>query len=908
MSRPRPTGVLVWLATLYERLSRALPAQFRTRFGRELLDDYRDMLIDAQSRGGLPLVLLRGALGLIDLAVRIPRERRAARRRSSQPTLSARVTDSMGTFLQDLRVAVRSLAKHPAFSFTAVITLALGMASALAIFTLVNAILLRPLPYPQSERIVEVRHHAPGLDLPNLNNSDGTVRFYHENATSLFEAFAALDVRARNALLGETPERTPILYATPEIFDVLRVRPTLGRAFNEADAAQGAAPVALLTYGTWTRNFGRDPSVIGRTVEVEDVATEIVGVMPEGFDYETEDLALVAPLGIDPQGSFGTFGLDGIARLRDGVTLADARTQLEELQARFPTYFVEEEMDASFLASAGWAVSARTLRDARIAGAQTALWVVSGSVLFLLLVACANVANLFMVRAEGARKPTAVRAALGASRWRIAWGVLAETLTLTAVGTAVGAALAWGALAWVRSANVADLPRMNEVHMDGTTVLVAVGLSLVVGVLLALLPVVRLRTTVVADDLRRDGRTSTGGRDATWSRDLLVAVQLAAALVLVVGSGLLFRSFARLQAVDPGFDPENVIIAGLSRSTNEDPAAALASHRLLMERLAGLPGIDQVALTSGMPFIEGNANGGSFDIESRPRADDALPPVAMNKSVSPGYFETLRMPVLQGRTMQRGDGEDGRPVVWVNKAFADRFLDGAAVGERIRDNDDGEWAEIVGVVGDVREFGLNAEVRPMMYVPAALFDWGPHLGVARVVLLIKGQSSARDVGDALRRTMAELDPRVPVLRVRPLVDGMAESMAQRRYTMIIVLLAGVVALLLGAIGLFGVISYVVSQRRREIGLRIALGAEAHDVERLFVNKGAKVTALGVVGGLVGAVLLSRVLRSALFEISATDPVTFVVAPILLSLVALLASWLPARRAARLDPMETLRAE
>ncbi|MCA9739365.1 MAG: ABC transporter permease, partial [Gemmatimonadetes bacterium] len=361
-------------------------------------------------------------------------------------------------------------------------------------------------------------------------------------------------------------------------------------------------------------------------------------------------------------------------------------------------------------------------------------WVVLGSVAFLLLVACANVANLFMVRAESARKPTAVRAALGASGWRIAWSVLAETLSLTAVGTALGALLAWGALAWVTSRGVADLPRLDEVAMGGTTLAVAVGLALMVGTVLALLPILRLRATAVADGLRRDGRTTTGGRESTWSRDVLVSLQLAAALVLVVGSGLLFRSFTRLQAVDPGFDPDNVTIAGVSRSASEDPERALAAHRVLMERLEGLPGIDQVAMTSGLPFIEGNANGGSFDIESRPTPDDALPPVAMNKSISTGYFELMDMPVLAGRTMQRGDGDDGRPVLWVNQTFADRFLDGQAVGERVRDDDEGEWGEIVGVVGDVHEFGLNAEVRPMMYVPAGLHDWGPNLGVARVVL------------------------------------------------------------------------------------------------------------------------------------------------------------------------------
>ena len=814
----------------------------------------------------------------------------------------------MRTLLQELRVAVRSLARRPAFSITAVLTLALGLGATLAIFTLVHGIVLRPLPYPASERIVEVRHHAPGMDLPNLNNSPGTLRFYRAHGDRLFSALAAYRIEARNAVLGDRPDRIPVLYGTAGLWEVLEIRPALGRAFTADEAHPDVAPVALLTHGTWTRHFGQDPTVVGRTIDIEGRPTEIIGVMSRGFDFHRDGLALVAPLHVDPDGQFGAFGTDAIGRLRGDLTLADATVVLDDLQTLLPGFMGDEDLTPEFLESVGWSASIRTLRDSLVSGSRTGLWVVLGSVVFLLLVACANVANLFMVRAETQRRPTAVRSALGASRWRIGWGVLAETIPLTLAGTAVGAGLAWAAIRWITGREVADLPRLNEVTMDTTTVVVAASLAVLVSLILAALPFLRLDTTDVADRLRGDGRTTTGGRDAQWTRDLLVSLQLAAALVLVVGSGLLFRSFVRLQAVDPGFDPQGVTIAGISRNAAEDPGEALTSLRVLMERLEALPGIEQVAFTSGIPFLEGSVNGGSFYIESRPREDDELPPVSMNKSMTDRYLSAMGMRVVEGRPMRPGDGEDGRPVLWVNETFARRFMDGQALGERVREDESAEWGEIVGVVSDAREFGLNSEVRPMMYLPAALHDWGPSLGLARVVLVIKGIMPSPDIARAVHRIMGELDPGVPVLSVRPLEEGISESLAQRRYTTIVVGLAGVAALLLGVVGLFGVISYVVSQRQREIGVRMALGAEKRDVERLFLRKGAKVCAFGIVLGLIGAALLSRVLGSALFEISTTDPLTFVTAPLVLAGVALLGTWLPARKAARLDPMTTLRAE
>ncbi len=819
----------------------------------------------------------------------------------------------MTNLIREVRLAVRALALRPGFTIVAVATLALGIGANVALFAVVNAILIRPLPFPESDRVVVIRHHAPGIDLPNLNNSSGTIRLYRENAQP-FSALAAYTNAQRNLTGGEEPARIRLLQVTADFFDVLSVQPRLGRPFTSADTQREAAPVAILTHAGWSGRFGSDPGVTGRTVELDGVPTQIVGVLPPSFSSWAPETAALVPLYVDPAGDFGTFGLELVARLNTGAELESARGHVRDLQARLPEMF--GDLTPEFLDEIGWSTSVERLRDIMTRNVRSPLWIVLGTVGFVLLIACANVANLFLVRAEARRKETAIRAALGASRRRLTAGFLSESITLGIAGGALGVLLAALGIDLLVSKGAVDLPRLSEVHLDATVLAFSGILSLLVGLAFGFLPLTRAFPGSVAGGLAGAGRRTTAGPETHRTRDALVAGQLAIAVVLLVGSGLVLRSFTRLRAVEPGFDAEGILLVGLSYGSGSDLAEASRFYRQVKDRVATLPGVEKVGVTSGFPFSEGSVNGGSFYIESRPRGEDEIPPVTMYKPVCHDYFEALRMPLLEGRTMQASDGEERRALVWVNQTFANAFLDGEAIGERIRfeepeegqeEQEEEDWARITGVVGDVREFGLDEEVRPMVYLPLIVGNWGyPELD--RMYLTIRSDRDLAGLAPSVRRVVREVDPRVPVLASRTLEEALARSMADMAYTMVLIVVAASVALLLGAVGLFGVVSYVVGQRTREIGIRVALGARGEDVVGLFLRQALRVTAVGAVLGLGGAFALSRVMRAILFEVSATDPFTFVAAPVLLVGVALFATWLPARRATLVDPLRALDSE
>ena len=892
----------------FRALLRLLPEAFRHEWLSRADAELEELLERLAAERGWWAVTWAGWCACWDVARAIPREWQAAlRRRHGRGARGGGpgMGEGIMNWLRELRLAARGLLKRPGYAATASLTLSLGIGATVAIFTVVNGVLLRPLPYPDSDGLVVLEHHAPGLNLPTLNNSPGTLRFYWQEGDFL-ESLAGYGSGERNLIGGERPERVEILAATPSIFQVLRVQPALGRPFNEADAEEGAPPVAILTHQAWTTRFGGDPGVLGRTLEIDGTVTELVGVLPQGFAFPDQGPMAMVPLHVDPEGTFGQFGTQSVARLAPGVTLEQADRRIGELQARFPDFF--PNLEQTFLDQAGWSASVKSLQTHVVGDAvASTLWIVLGTVAFVFLIACANVANLFLVRAESRQKELAIRAAMGAGYGSIASGFLAEAMLLGAVGGLAGMMLAWGGVDLLLASGPQDLPRMHEVAVDGATLAFAGLLSVLAALLFGAFPLVRYAGGALASLLRDGGRANTVGRERHRTRNALVAGQLALALILVVGSGLMFRSFQAMRSLDPGFDPDDILTVGVSLGDGVPNAEAAAFYQQVADRVAALPGVTSVALTPSLP-AEGNyTNGGSFRIESKPREEGTLPPVAMYKAIGADYLKTVRQPLLQGRDLTREDWESGTPVALVNQTFADRYLDGDAIGQGIKWDEEHAFATVVGVVADARERGLREDIEPFAYLPMVVGDWG-YPEMDRAMVMVRTEPGRTIPVSAVRDIVAQLNPSVPLTSSRTMDEVIAEEMAGLSFTMILLGIASVVALFLGAIGLFGVISYVVAQRTREIGVRVALGARGEDIRGMVFTQSARVALVGVTLGLAGAAALTRLMGTLLYGVSALDPLSFVAAPALLVAVAVLATWLPARRAARVSPMVALQAE
>jgi predicted permease len=893
---------------VFRAVASLLPAGVRDGWLAEAERDLEETLRDRAARRGALAAWWAGAAATADLALRIPVEWWAARqgRRGPRGPLggSGRGEWIMG-WMNDLRVAARALARRPSFTAAAVLTLSLGIGATVAIFSVVNAVLLRPLPYPDADRIVAVMHHAPGWNFPDLANSPGTINFYRDEVSEVFPAFAGYRNGTRNLVTADQAARVPVVTVQPDMFTVLGIRPALGRPFGDPDGVPGAPSVAILMDGAWRTRFGADPGIVGRTVALDGEPTEVVGVMPPGFTFGDPDALALLPFPVDPNGPFGSFGIRAVGRLAPGLDLETAQRRVTELQSRLPDYF--PDMGQDVLDQAGWSVTIERLQD-DIVGEEvaSALWVVLATVGFLLLIACANVANLFLVRAESRQKELAVRAAMGAGGGRIASGFLSEAALLGALGGIMGVLLAWGGVALLVLQGPSSLPRLAEVRLDGASIAFATAVSVVTSLAFGAIPMLRSRGEILAGILRDGGRASTAGRERHRTRGALVTAQLALALVLLVGSGLMLRTFARLSAVDPGFEPEDVVAVGMSVGEGRSTRDAAIFYQRVADEIRGLPGVAEVGLTQHVPVGGGSFNGSSFQIEGDPRPEDEAPVIGMYEVIDGGFLDAMGIPLVDGRNLTRADWEDDATVLVVNEAFA-KLLGGDPVGKGIAfGGRDSTFFRIVGVVGDVHEEDLRKPVRPWSYMPMAQSALPiPLDGMTAMVRLSPGMAPpAQAIRDLVRR----LDATVPVTTIRTMREVTSRSVAQTSFTMVLLGIAAGVALVLGAIGLFGVISYVVGQRTREIGVRVALGAASADIRGLVFRQSAVVAVAGVALGLVGARALTGMMGSILFGVSASDPVTFVGAPLLLLAVAVLATWLPARRASRIDPIEALVAE
>jgi predicted permease len=622
--------------------------------------------------------------------------------------------------------------------------------------------------------------------------------------------------------------------------------------------------------------------------------------MPAGFDFPDPGTRLLLPLYVDPESGFGSLGLNSIARLQPEATLDSAQREIGQLQQRIPEWF--PGIDAELLASFGWGVTVEPLRDRVVAGISRTLWILLATVAFVLLIAGTNVANLFLIRAESRQRELAVRAALGAGRGRIAATFLAESLLLAGAGGAAGLVIAAWAIRLLVANGPAQLPRLHEIRMDPVVFAFAAALSLLAALVLALVPTATLSARPFTSLVRDSGRGNTTSRARQRLRRVLTVTQLATAMVLLVGSGLMVRSALRMSAIDPGFRPDGLLTAGVSPGAQPDRARGAAFYYALLDELRRLPGVESAGAASALPLAPGSLDGASFTVKSRPPSTDKLPPFTMYSAITAGYFETMGVPLVEGRLPERADTDQGRPVAWVNRAFTGQFLPGRAIGEVVEINE--QSLEIVGVVGDLKTFALRDEAKAMIYVPVG----SPLVGLQTMQTVMRtGGGPPPDVA-ALRSAVDAVNPSVPLTTVKTMDDILRDSMAQMAFTVTLLAVAAAAALALGMVGLYGVISYAVSQRTAEIGIRLALGARPAEVSALVLRQGLVVVASGLAIGIAAAAAATQFMASLLYEVSARDPGTFAASAAVLLTVSAVATYLPARRAAAIDPAQSLRRQ
>jgi putative ABC transport system permease protein len=819
-------------------------------------------------------------------------------------------TMTMTGLSNDLKHAVRSLSRYPAFTAIAVLTLALGIGANTAVFTLVDGVLLSPLPFDHPEELVEMRHQGrDGQD--ELPMSDGMYQVYKDQASAL-EAIALWTPSTVTLVAEGVPERIPVQVVSPAFFSVLRTDAALGRGFVEEEGLPDGEAVVVLSDGFWQSALGSDPQAIGTMLDINGTMRRVVGVMPPGFGFPDTQMRMWLPYVVDPnRAPLAAFGANAIARLAPGSSVEALGTEAQGLIGRLPELFPESPA-VSFLQEVGLESTVYPLRDALVGDIRSTLWVLLGTVGFVLLIACANVANLLLVRAEGRQRELALRVAVGAGRGHVLRAFMSESLVLATVGGALGVAIASLAVRTSLRLVPTNLPRVEEIGVDGRVLLFTAAIALGCAAFFGVFPLLRSGMADLAGQLREgSGHGSTGGRQHHRLRNALVVVQMALALVLLIGSGLMLRSFQALRAVDPGYDVEGILTARVTVPTAElesvDEAAGFYDQ--LRDRLSSQPGVIEVGFGSSVPL----GNGAGFfaiEVEDHPRGPDELPVFGTNIFVGPGYLEAMGIDLISGRTFMRGDGALGVPAVVVSRSFAQEMWPGqSALGRHMRLGPrDEPWSEIIGVVEDVHFGSLEDEPEQMVYWPLVFGAPGSPRIVRGVDVAIRAGADPLGFVSALRREVQALNPRIPIASPRAMEDLFDDATSRVAFTMTMLGAASGIALLLGLVGIYGVISYVVQQRTREIGVRMALGAAAATVRGMVVRQGLALASAGVVLGLIAAGALSSVMGRLLFGVAPIDPVTYGAVSVALVLVATLACWIPALRAAGVDPSTALRAE
>ena len=806
------------------------------------------------------------------------------------------------TLWQDVRFGVRTLVKSPAFTVVAVIALALGIGANSAIFSVVNAVLLRPLPYKDSDRLFMVWEKGDAEAFP-LNSVSAANFMDWREQNHVFEGVAAVGRASFNLTGVGEPEMVEGRRVSANLFRLLGVEPQLGRAFLPEEDAPGAGRVVILSHGLWRRHFGSQPGIAGKALTLNCQSYTVVGVMPQDFQFPSRQDEMWVPMAFSSEeaANRGNNTYEVVGRMKPGVSLVQAQAEMNTLAARLRQQYPDVvKSDATVIVS---------LHEQVVGDIKQALLVLLGAVGFVLLVACANVANLLLARAAGRQKEIALRVALGAGRLRLVRQFLTESMLLALLGGAAGLLLSLWGLSLLKAFMPENISQVGEIALDARVLGFTLLVSLLTGLVFGLAPFAQASRLNLNEILKDGGRGTASGRGGNRLRGGLVVAEVAVSLILLVGAGLLINSFLRLRNSDPGYRSDNLLTMTvvLPEQKYPEPAQRAAFFAELIERVKALPGVRSAAVTDWLPLT---MTGGSFgvSVDGRPDPGPDQRPDVVTRVVSPEYFGTMGIRLLRGRQFnERQDRADAAPVVVISETTARRLWPGEdALGKRIKpgglDSPD-PWMEVVGVVNDVRQFDLATEPRLQMYLPYVQFEWF----VPRQ-LVIKTDVEPSSLAAAVRGAVWGVDKEQPVSDIRTMEEVLSESIARQRFSTMLLGIFAAVALALAAVGIYGVMSYAVANRTREIGIRMALGAQAGSVLRLIVAQGLKLVSAGVLLGLVGSLLLTRLMSSLLFGVSPTDPLTLVTISLLLVVVALLASYIPARRAAKVDPLIAIRYE
>ena len=861
-----------------------------------LEDRYQEMLSRGVARDEAELAT-RTELNDGQLLVR--ELNRTERKFGAEPfALGARRTDMLGSLWQDIRYGLRLIRKNPGFSAIVVLTLAVGIGANTAIFSVVNAVMLRSLPFGDPDRLVRINESNPERGWPIFGVSHPNFLDWRER-NQTFTAMAATSGISPN--IGTAPQVEVVRGSavTVDFLTVLGETPLIGRNFlPEEDKPGGNTRVVILTYGSWQRRFGGDPGVLGKTLTINDNAFTIVGVLRESFGWGTgANFELLVPLAPDPQRSRGDHRLLVIGKLKEGVSreqaLADMNTIAAQLAEQYPD------------SNKGWLVGGQSFYDWLIPEQiRRSLLLFLGAVGIVLLIACSNVANLMLARANARQKEISIRIALGAGRRRIGSQLLVESLSLAMISGVVGLGVAWLAMKALRAMDPGDVPRLDELSMDVRVLGFSVLISLLTGILFGLAPAIHAARTNLNEMLKEGGRSVTGGRLRQRIRSMLVTVEVGLSVALLVSAGLLLRSFWRLQDVSPGFKPDHLLTMRVNLPRNRYPEnpRAWGFYKRFLEEVGALPGVESVAVSSGLP-MSGGGTAGEVRVEGRPAADGTQASADW-RVVSPGYFHAMGIP-LRGREFEERDNNDAPQVTIISEEMARRYWpDEDPIGKSVTLMSFGRTPfTVIGVAGNVRTVALESDSNPMTYTSTPFAaSWNP------MNLVIRTSGDPASQVAAVRSQLASIDPNIPVYEVRTMDEIVAGTLGSRRFTMFLLAVFAGVALLLACVGLFAVMAYLVSQRTHEIGVRLALGARPGDVFRLVIGRGMTLAAAGSALGLGGAWAIGRFIESMLYQVKPTDPITLASAPVVLLVVALLACYVPARRAMKVDPMVALRYE
>jgi putative ABC transport system permease protein len=808
----------------------------------------------------------------------------------------------------------------PLFTSVAVLTLAIGIGANTAIFSVIEGVLLKPLPYPRSDELVVLDHAAPGVNIEHAGAAPFQYFTYREDGR-VFQDVGLWNTGTGSVTGLAEPEEVPTLFVTQGVLPILGVSPMLGRVFSSTDDKPGGPETVVLMSGYWRSKFGASPSAIGRMLMLDGRPREIIGVLPDTFRFLDRKVSLLVPYRLDRSKVFlGQFSYSAVARLKPGVTIAQASADVARLipisLTRFPPF---PGGSVKMFQEVGLSPVIRSLKDDLVGDVRKVLWVLMGTIGIVLLIACANVANLLLVRAESRQQELAIRAALGAGSARIARELLLESVALGIVGGLVGLGLAFGGLRLLVALAPGNLPRLEEITIDFPVLLFTLVLSVFAGLLFGAIPVFKYARAQVGTMLRGGGRTASTSKDRHRARNTLVVAQIALALMLLVSSGLMIRTFQALRDVHPGFvraGEVQTLRLGIPDSQVKEEVPAMRMHQAIMDKIAAVPGVASVALSSTVTMT-GDGWHDPIYAQDRAYSESQIPPLRLFKFVSPGYMNTMGGTLIAGRDITWADVYGLRPVAMVSENLA-RELWGqpaAALGKHLRPNPNGVWREVVGVVSDMRDDGLNKKASTVAYWPPLMVDFlstkpeDRNFVQREVAYLIRSRRTGTSgfVND-LGRAVWSVNPNLPLAGVQTLQDIYDQSLARTSFTLVMLGIAGAMALLLGVAGIYGVISYSVSQRVREIGIRIALGAQARTVTRMFVTHAVTLAMIGVAIGLFAAFWSMRLLSSFLFEISPVDPLTYGAVSLMLIAATVLASYVPALRATAVDPIHALRSE